>query len=117
MDFPVGKVLTAKVQKVLDFGAFVELEKGIEGLVHVSEISDDRVEDPREVLKPNQEVKVEIITIDAVERKIGLSMKAAHRAEEIADAQGYTAGTSGATLGDVMRNKLKGLTTGGKAKE
>ena len=45
-DYPVGKVVAAKVQKVLDFGAFVELEKGIEGLIHVSEISDERVEDP-----------------------------------------------------------------------
>jgi small subunit ribosomal protein S1 len=95
---------------VLDFGAFVELEKGIEGLIHVSEISDQRVEDPREVLKPGQEVKAEIISIDAAERKIGLSMKAAARSEELAEAQGYTAGTSGATLGDVYRNKLKGFT-------
>jgi small subunit ribosomal protein S1 len=116
-DYPVGKIVTAKVQKVLDFGAFVELEKGIEGLIHVSEISDERVEDPREVLKPGQEVKAEIITIDTVERKIGLSMKAAHRAAEIADAQGYTAGTSGATLGDVMRGKLKGLKTKGQDEE
>jgi small subunit ribosomal protein S1 len=77
----------------------------------VSEISDERVEDPREVLKPGQEVKAEVIIVDTAERKIGLSMKAAHRAEELADAQGYTAGTSGATLGDVMRSKLKGLTT------
>ena len=110
-DYPVGKIVNAKVQKVLDFGAFVELEKGIEGLVHVSEISDDRVEDPREVLKPGQDVKVEIINIDTGERKIGLSMKAAHRAEELADVQGYQAGTSGATLGDVMRGKLKGFAT------
>jgi small subunit ribosomal protein S1 len=101
--------VTAKVQKVLDFGAFVELEKGIEGLIHVSEISDDRVEDPREVLKPGQEVKAEIISIDTAERKIGLSVKAANRSAELAEAQGYTAGTSGATLGDVFRNKLKGL--------
>jgi small subunit ribosomal protein S1 len=110
-DYPVGKIVNAKVQKVLDFGAFVELEKGIEGLVHVSEISDDRVEDPREVLKPGQDVKVEIINVDTGERKIGLSMKAAHRAEELADVQGYQAGTSGATLGDVMRGKLKGFAT------
>src|SRR5437764_5215555 len=113
-DYPVGKVVTAKVQKVLDFGAFVELEKGIEGLIHVSEISDERVEDPRSVLKPGQAVKAEVIIVDTAERKIGLSMKAAHRAEELADAQGYTAGTSGATLGDVMRDKLAGLTGGGK---
>jgi small subunit ribosomal protein S1 len=115
-DYPVGKVVTCKVQKVLDFGAFVELEKGIEGLIHVSEISDERVEDPREVLKPGQEVKAEIITIDTQERKIGLSMKAAQRASEVADAQGYTAGTSGATLGDVMRDKLKGLASPAKPK-
>jgi small subunit ribosomal protein S1 len=109
-DYPVGKVVTAKVQKVLDFGAFVELEKGIEGLIHVSEISDARVEDPREVLKPGQEVKAEIISIDQAERKIGLSMKAATRSEELAEAQGYSAANSpGATLGDVFRNKLKGL--------
>src|SRR5437870_5232649 len=108
-DYPVGKVIDVKILKVLDFGAFVELEKGVEGLVHVSEISDERVEDPRTVLKPGQEVKAEIITVDNVERKIGLSMKAAHRAEEVADAQGYSAGSSGATLGDVMRSKLKGL--------
>ena len=106
-DFPVGKIVTAKVQKVLDFGAFVELEKGIEGLIHVSEISDERVEDPRTVLQPGQEVKAEVISIDTAERKIGLSIKAASRSSELAEAQGYTAGTSGATLGDVMRAKLK----------
>src|SRR4051794_37138344 len=108
-DYPVGKIVNAKVQKVLDFGAFVELEKGIEGLIHVSEISDERVEDPRQILKPGQEVKAEIISIDAAERKIGLSMKAATRSEELAEAQGYSGSAPGATLGDVFRNKLKGL--------
>src|SRR5512146_2184357 len=108
-DYPVGKVVTAKVQKVLDFGAFVELEKGIEGLIHVSEISDERVEDPRTVLQPGQEVKAEIISIDQAERKIGLSMKAANRSAELAEAQGYSGSAPGATLGDVFRNKLKGL--------
>jgi small subunit ribosomal protein S1 len=108
-DYPVGKVVSAKVQKVLDFGAFVELEKGIEGLIHVSEISDERVEDPRSVLKPGQDVKAEIISIDQAERKIGLSMKAANRSAELAEAQGYSGSAPGATLGDVFRNKLKGL--------
>jgi small subunit ribosomal protein S1 len=109
-DFPVGKVVTAKISKVLDFGAFVELDKGIEGLIHVSEISDARVEDPREVLKPGQEVRAEVISIDQAERKIGLSMKAANRTAELAEAQGYSGGQSpSATLGDVFRNQLKGL--------
>src|SRR6266568_4112539 len=108
-DYPVGKVLDGKILKVLDFGAFVELEKGIEGLVHVSEISDERVEDPRTLLKPAQDVKVQIITVDPIERKIGLSIKGANRASELADAQGYAPGTTGgATLGDVMRAKLSG---------
>jgi small subunit ribosomal protein S1 len=108
-DYPVGKVIDGKVLKVLDFGAFVELEKGVEGLVHVSEISDERVEDPREKLKPGQDVKIQIITVDPIERKIGLSIKGANRASELADAQGYAPGaTGGATLGDVMRAKLSG---------
>jgi len=111
-DYPVGKIVDGKVLKVLDFGAFVELEKGIEGLVHVSEISEERVEDPRAVLKPAQEVKVQIITVDPIERKIGLSIKGASRAAEMADAQGYATGTAGgATLGDVMRAKLAGAAT------
>ena len=108
-DYPVGKVVDGKILKVLDFGAFVELEKGIEGLVHVSEISDERVEDPRSLLKPGQESKVQIITVDPMERKIGLSIKGANRSAEMADAQGYAPGTTGgATLGDVMRAKLAG---------
>jgi small subunit ribosomal protein S1 len=109
VDYPVGKVVTCKVQKVLDFGAFVELEQGVEGLIHVSEISDHRVEDPREVLKPGQEVRAEVISIDQGERKIGLSIRAAQRSEELAEAQGYAGGSPSATLGDVFRNKLKGL--------
>jgi small subunit ribosomal protein S1 len=108
-DYPVGKVVEGKILKVLDFGAFVELEKGIEGLVHVSEISDERVEDPRTLLKPGQDVKVQIITVDPMERKIGLSIKGANRSAELADVQGYAPGTTGgATLGDVMRAKLAG---------
>ncbi len=106
-DFPVGKVVTGKVLKVLDFGAFVELEKGVEGLVHVSEISEDHVEDPRTVLEPGAEVKVQILHADQAERKIALSIKGANRAKEMADAQGYTGGPNagGATLGDLMRGK------------
>src|SRR4030095_14738005 len=71
-DYPVGKIIDGKVLQVLDFGAFVELEKGIEGLVHVSEIAEERIEDPRTVLKPGQDTKVQIITVDPIERKIGL---------------------------------------------
>jgi small subunit ribosomal protein S1 len=114
-NYPIGKVVSAKVLKVLDFGAFVEIEKGVEGLVHVSEISDERVEHPADVLNVDQDVQVQIISMDQAERKIGLSIKSAQHQQELADAQGYVAGqnTGGATLGDVMRQKLGKLAVGG----
>jgi len=106
-EYPVGKIFDAKVLKVLDFGAFVQLAEGVEGLVHVSEISEERIEDPRSVLQPDQAVKVQVISMDAAERKIGLSIKSAERQVEMADVQGYSPGTTGgATLGDVFAEKL-----------
>ena len=98
---------------MLDFGAFVELEKGVEGLIHVSEFSEERVEDAKTFVKPGQTLKAEIIGVDTAERKIGLSFRGAARAEELADAQGFSGGVPTATLGDVMRDKLAALT--GKA--
>ena len=109
-DYPAGKIVDGKVLKVLDFGAFVELEKGVEGLIHVSEITEEQVEDPQQCVKPGQAVKAEIIHVDAAERKIGLSISGATRAEELAEAQGFSGGVPTATLGDVMRDKLAALT-------
>src|SRR4249920_1365733 len=109
-DYPVGKIVEAKVIKVLDFGAFVEIEKGVEGLIHVSEFADERIEDPKAFVKVGQSLKAEIIGVDTAERKIGLSFRGALRAEELADAQGFTGGVPTATLGDVMREKLADLT-------
>src|SRR5258706_8487310 len=113
-DYPVGKIVECKVLKVLDFGAFVEIERGVEGLIHVSEFSDERIEDPKEFVKPGQGLKAEIIAVDTAERKIGLSFRGALRAEELADAQGFTGGVPTATLGDVMRDKLAALTAQSK---
>jgi len=109
-DYPAGKIVECKVLKVLDFGAFVEIERGIEGLIHVSEFSDERVEDPKQFVKIGDVLKAEIISVDGAERKIGLSFRGATRAEEVADAQGFSAGGPTATLGDVMRDKLAALT-------
>jgi small subunit ribosomal protein S1 len=108
-DYPVGRIVDAKVIKVLDFGAFVEIEKGVEGLIHVSEFSDQRVDDPKNFVKPGQSLKAEIISVDTAERKIGLSFRGAARAEDVAEAQGFTGGAPTATLGDVMREKLAAL--------
>ena len=73
---PVGSRVKGKVTKVTDFGAFVEIEPGIEGLVHVSELRDERVENPRDVVQEGQEVDVKVIDINTQDRKIALSMKA-----------------------------------------
>ncbi|HEY3451958.1 MAG TPA: 30S ribosomal protein S1 [Myxococcales bacterium] len=73
---PVGSRAKGKVTKVTDFGAFVEIEAGIEGLVHVSEMREERVENPRDVVKEADEIDVKIIDINTTDRKIALSIKA-----------------------------------------
>ncbi|MFO0633833.1 MAG: 30S ribosomal protein S1 [Nannocystaceae bacterium] len=106
-DYPIGKIIEVKILKLAEFGAFAELEPGIEGLIHISEITDERIEDPGQVLEPNQVCRAEVIQMDAQERRIGLSIKSAKRQDELADAQGFAnASQAGATLGDVMAKKL-----------
>ncbi len=80
--YRIGQKVTGKVSKVASFGAFVALEEGIDGLVHISQISDDRVQKVRDVLQPGQDVEARVIKIDPVDRKIGLSIKAASMADE-----------------------------------
>jgi len=67
----------AEVVRVTDFGAFVELETGIEGLIHISELSDERVEKPSDVVKKGDTPKAMVISVDKEAKKIALSMKAA----------------------------------------
>jgi small subunit ribosomal protein S1 len=110
-DYPVGKIIEVKILKLAEFGAFAELEPGIEGLIHISEITEERIEDPAQILEPNQTVRAEVIQMDAQDRRIGLSIKSARRQDELADAQGFAnASQAGATLGDVMNKKLKQTT-------
>ncbi len=80
--YSVGQLVKGKVSKIAQFGAFVELEEGIEGLVHISQISDERVEKVKDVLKPGEEVEARIVKIEPVERRIGLSIKAAKVSDE-----------------------------------
>ncbi len=106
-DYPIGKIIEVKILKLTDFGAFAEIEPGIEGLIHISEISEERVDDPRSHLDPGQKVRAEIIQMDAQERKIGLSIKSARRQDDLADAQGFVnASDASATLGDVFKGAL-----------
>lgn len=74
-NYHVGERYDGKVVSLTDFGAFIELEPGLEGLIHVSQISEDRVEVPSDVLNVGEEVVVKILDIDKEERRIKLSMK------------------------------------------
>lgn len=76
--FHIGDIVTGKVSKIANFGAFVELADEIDGLVHISQISEERVEKIKDVLKLGQEVTARVIKIDKDERRIGLSIKAAN---------------------------------------
>jgi small subunit ribosomal protein S1 len=77
-----GMVVKGQVTKIANFGVFIELEEGLEGLLHVSEISDQKVEKPEDVVKVGQELEVKILRVDSDERKIGLSLKRAQWAQE-----------------------------------
>ena len=74
--FPVGSVVKGKVSKIASFGAFVELEDGVDGLVHISQISDQRVEKVKDALEVGQEVEARVVKVDRGERRIGLSIRA-----------------------------------------
>ena len=84
-DNRVGARLTGKVSRIADFGAFVELAPGVEGLVHVSELSTQRVRRVRDVVSEGQNVEVEIRNIDPAARRIGLSLKAIAKQKEAAE--------------------------------
>ncbi len=72
-----GMVVRGKVTKVTNFGVFVELEADLEGLLHISELSDQKIENPQDVVKIGDEVDVKILRVDTQDRKIGLSLKRA----------------------------------------
>ncbi|MCL2103932.1 MAG: 30S ribosomal protein S1 [Kiritimatiellaeota bacterium] len=79
--YAIGQIVTGKVSKTASFGAFVELEDGVDGLVHISQISDQHVEKVKDALKAGQEVEARIVKIDRDERRIGLSIKAVTMSE------------------------------------
>jgi small subunit ribosomal protein S1 len=77
-----GQVISGSVTKITNFGVFVGLEDGLEGLLHISELADHKVENPEEVVKVGEEIEVKILRVDTEERKIGLSRKRVEWAEE-----------------------------------
>lgn len=80
--FKIGDLVKGKVSKLASFGAFVQLSDDIDGLVHISQLSEEHVAKVKDVIKVGQEVEARVIKVDKVERRIGLSIKAAHYSEE-----------------------------------
>ncbi len=80
--YPVGMVVKGKVSKIASFGAFVELEDGVDGLVHISQISDQRIEKVKDALDVGQEVEARVVKVDRGERRIGLSIRAMTMTED-----------------------------------
>ncbi len=105
---PNGHVTSATITKITDFGAFAEVEEGIEGLIHISELSVNHVEDAADVVKPGDEVKVEVISVDPRERKIALSIKSYQQRSERGTLREYR-DEGEATLGDVFGSAFGGL--------
>ena len=91
--FPVGSVVKGKVSKIASFGAFVELEDGVDGLVHISQISDQRIDKVRDALEVGQEVEARVVKVDRDERRIGLSIRAMTMTED--EIQGLVAEAAG----------------------
>jgi small subunit ribosomal protein S1 len=81
-NYPPGTVVTGKVTRLTDFGAFVELEPAVEGLVHVSELAPQRVRRVSDIVKPDQEVRVLILDVNPSNRRIALSIKGAQKEPE-----------------------------------
>jgi small subunit ribosomal protein S1 len=104
-----GTRVTGQVVRLEAFGAFVALAGGLEGLLHVSEIGDQRITHPRDVLKVGQEIEVLVLDVDTAERRVSLSLKQAARARERDEASGYKPASSASlgTFGDLLKSKTK----------
>jgi len=104
--YPVGTIVKGKIVRIAPFGAFVELEPGIEGLIHLSHLSDKRVNKPEDVVSIGQEVEVKVISVNDKEGKIGLSIRELMQEKEKKQYDEYITGQKqdNLTLGDVFGN-------------
>jgi len=107
--YNVGDKVKGKVVSLTDYGAFVELEEGIEGLIHISELSREKVENVAKVLTEGQRVRAKVINLIPEERKIGLSLRRLQEGEESEHYAEYLRGQkarSSTRLGDLLKDKL-----------
>jgi small subunit ribosomal protein S1 len=102
----VGDIVEGKIVRLTNFGAFVELHEGIEGLVHVSELDEKRIEKPEEQFKPGDAFAMKILKINETEKKIGLSIKAVKQDEYQKELESYreqSASETSTAMGDAFR--------------
>jgi len=105
-----GQLVTGTVTKLTNFGVFVGLENGLEGLLHISELADHKVENPEEVVKVGDQIEVKILRVDTGERKIGLSRKRVEWSEEEngAAAEAEAASNAASASNAELQGKLAG---------
>jgi len=107
--YPVGSEVTGPVTNVADFGAFVKLEEGIEGLIYSSELAAERVDNPAEVVQPGQQVTALVTRVYPVEQKISLSIRALtdrEQREALKKLAAQQSARQATTLGDLLAEKL-----------
>ncbi len=110
--YGIGTQHEVKVTKTVDFGAFVELESDIEGLIHISELTTDKIATVEDFIKIGDKLKAEVITIDKEARKVGLSSKLVKLREQKGDVDDYAkkaSATSKTSFGDMFADQLKNL--------
>jgi len=114
--YPIGSSVTGPITSVTDFGVFVKLEEGIEGLVYSSELAAERIENPAEHFQEGQEVTALVVKVDAAEGKISLSIRAVTDAAErraLQELAAQQASSQTTTLGDLLKEKLGAGKSGG----
>jgi len=107
--YPMGSIVSGPITNVTDFGLFVELEEGIEGLVHVSEISKEKIKSPVGQFKPGDKISAKVINISPKDRKIGLSVKKVEEQDERTNYDEYINTSKAATsnLGELLKEGLE----------
>jgi small subunit ribosomal protein S1 len=110
--FRKGDVVNGKATRVADFGVFVELADGVEGLVHISELSREKIDNPASVFKVGDEVGAVVLSVDRVNKKISLSVRSFHDELERKNMESYMSRSNGQSenltvLGEALRAKLK----------
>ncbi|MEE2938425.1 MAG: 30S ribosomal protein S1 [Planctomycetota bacterium] len=108
-----GQLVKGTVTKITNFGVFIGLEDGLEGLLHISELSDQKVEDPEEIVQVGQEIEVKVLRVDTDERKIGLSLKRVDWGEEQERAAAEAEAAESSNMTSVEEGDLKGGLGGG----